>query len=58
MTRCQTVPVCSRCGAVYHGNIGCIVCLRALKRQARDGEGMLLRVLIKIRERLDRGVRA
>ena len=52
------VPVCTRCGAVYHGNIGCIVCLRHLKLTARDGEGELLRVLIKIRERLDREVRA
>lgn len=53
MTRCQLVPVCERCGAVHHGNIGCIVCLRHMKRTSPEA-GDLLRVLIKIAARREK----
>lgn len=45
------METCQACGAVGHGNFWCLTCLRWLKRWS-GGEGTLLRVLIKIRQRL------
>jgi hypothetical protein len=40
---------CEQCGALYHGNIGCLTCLRWMKRAAGRSEG--LRILIELAKR-------
>jgi hypothetical protein len=40
--------VCERCGAIGHGNVFCIQCLRWMKRVRRSN---FARLLIKLAER-------
>ena len=49
----HTHEACESCGAVRHGSLNCLECLRWNKRLARSPvHAAWLRTIIKIRERL------